>query len=194
MINTNYTPKAEKSMGAAEKIPAGGYVAKILGAKVEEYSWGDVLVVSFDIAEGDYKDFFTNQYKADTREDKKWKGAYRLNIPTDKSKYPESDRKGFNNFIFALKYSNKGYEFVTDESKLKGNKMGVLFRNKEFMKDDGTTGWFSDCCAVCEIEEIKNGTFKMPKDKPLTNSAQTTIAPSTSAMPVEDDIDDDLPF
>ena len=43
----------KKSAGASEPLPAGGYVAKILNAKVEEYSWGEVLVISFDIAEGE---------------------------------------------------------------------------------------------------------------------------------------------
>ena len=30
----------KKSVSASEPLPAGGYVAKILNAKVEEYSWG----------------------------------------------------------------------------------------------------------------------------------------------------------
>ena len=41
----------KKSVSASEPLPAGGYVAKILNAKVEEYSWGEVLVISFDVAE-----------------------------------------------------------------------------------------------------------------------------------------------
>ena len=55
-----------------EPLPAGGYIAKILNAEVKEYTWGEVLVVSFDIAEGEYKDFFANQYKANSNEDKMW--------------------------------------------------------------------------------------------------------------------------
>ena len=85
--------KAEKSFN--EALPAGGYVAKIMGTKIEEYTWGDVFIISFDIAEGEYKDFFTNQYRTNTNEDKKWKGNYRLNIPSEKSKYLESDKKRF---------------------------------------------------------------------------------------------------
>ena len=57
----------KKSVGASEPLPAGGYVAKILNAKEEEYSWGEVLVISFDIAEGAYKDFFSKQHNENTR-------------------------------------------------------------------------------------------------------------------------------
>ena len=46
----------KKNVGASDPLPAGGYVAKILNAKVEEYSWGEVLVISFDVAEAANKE------------------------------------------------------------------------------------------------------------------------------------------
>ena len=36
-----------------EVLPAGGYVLKIMNAEEQEYTWGSVIVVSFDVAEGD---------------------------------------------------------------------------------------------------------------------------------------------
>ena len=39
--------KSEKSTSFAP-IPAGGYVAKIMGARIENYSWGSVLIIAFD--------------------------------------------------------------------------------------------------------------------------------------------------
>ena len=54
-----------------EKLPAGGYVAKIMDAREVEYSWGSVLLISFDIAEGEHKDFFKNDYRSQQQEDKK---------------------------------------------------------------------------------------------------------------------------
>ena len=36
-----------KRSAAKEPLPAGGYVAKIMGAKEETYTWGSVLVISF---------------------------------------------------------------------------------------------------------------------------------------------------
>ena len=184
--------KAEKSFN--EALPAGGYVAKIMGTKIEEYSWGDVFIISFDIIEGEYKDFFTNQYRTNTNEDKKWKGNYRLNIPSEKSKYPESDKKRFNNAMWAIEESNKGYHWDWNEKTLKDKKIGVLFRNKEFEKNDGTTGWFSECCSVIDIDSIKNGKFKTPKDKPLSNKTNNTAARDISDTDFEEISDEDLPF
>ena len=184
--------KAEKSFN--EALPAGGYVAKIMGTKIEEYSWGDVFIISFDIIEGEYKDFFTNQYRTNTNEDKKWKGNYRLNIPSEKSKYPESDKKRFNNAMWAIEESNKGYHWDWNEKTLKDKKIGVLFRNKEFEKNDGTTGWFSECCSVIDIDSIKNGKFKTPKDKPLSNKTNNTAAREISDTDFEEISDEDLPF
>lgn len=185
--------KAEKSF-TNEALPAGGYVAKIMGTKIEEYSWGDVFIISFDILEGEYKDFFANQYRANTDENKKWKGNYRLNIPSEKSKYPESDKKRFNNAMWAVEESNKGYHWDWNENTLKDKKIGVMFRNKEFEKNDGTTGWFSECCSVIDIESIKNGKFKTPKDKPLSNKTNNTVERNISNSDFEEIPDEDLPF
>ena len=53
MINKYKNAKAEKASSYAP-LPAGGYVAKIAGARIEDYTWGSVLVIAFDIYEGEY--------------------------------------------------------------------------------------------------------------------------------------------
>ena len=40
-----------------ERLPAGGYVLKIMKAEEVKYDWGSVLLISFDVAEGECKDF-----------------------------------------------------------------------------------------------------------------------------------------
>ena len=84
MIKQYTGMKAEKAV-SGEPLPKGGYVAKIVGAKVEEYSWGSVLVIALDVAEGDHAGFFRKQYDANANEDKKWKGTYRLTVPDEGS-------------------------------------------------------------------------------------------------------------
>ena len=64
-----------------EKLPVGGYILKILDVKYQKNDWGKVIILSFDIEEGEYKGFFAANYKAQTQEDKKWKGTYRLRVP-----------------------------------------------------------------------------------------------------------------
>ena len=175
-----------------ETLPAGGYVAKIMDATVISYDWGDVLKVDFDIAEGEYKGFFATDYRNNPNDDKKWRGTYRINIPNESNQYFDSQRKSFNNFIACLEETNSGFHFDWDESKLKGKGIGVLFRNKEW-EYNGSTGWATECCTVTTAKDIREGNFKMPKDKPLKAKAANTGANSETAFaPVDDD--SDLPF
>ena len=182
----------KKSVSASEPIPAGGYVAKILNAKVEEYSWGEVLVISFDIAEGEYKDFFSKQYKENTREDKKWKGNFRLTVPNEGNQYFDSQKRTFGNAIWAIEESNSGYHWDWNEDSLKGKMVGVLFRNFEWEMDDGRSGWSTECCTFVSVEDVRTGNFKQPKDKPLKR--KESYSSNQFSEMVEIDSTEDLPF
>lgn len=181
--------EAKKSGSSREKLPAGGYVAKILDAKEVEYSWGSVLLISFDIAEGEHKDFFKNDYGNQDVEDKKWRGTYRLRIPLDDGSERDGwTKRSFGNAIWAVENSNKGYHWDWDETSLKKKLIGVLYRNREW-EMNGNTGWTTECCAFTSVEDVHQGTFKMPKDKPLKDK------PASSAFTSVDDEDDgELPF
>ena len=181
----------KKSVGANEPLPAGGYVAKILNAKVEEYSWGEVLVISFDIAEGEYKDFFSKQYKENTREDKKWKGNFRLTVPNEGNQYFDSQKRTFGNAIWAIEESNPGYHWDWNEAALKGKMVGVLFRDREW-EIDGKTGMTTEACTFVSVEDVRTNNFKMPKPKMLNKTTSQTA--SNSNFAVIDDVDDSLPF
>ena len=182
----------KKSVSASDPLPAGGYVAKILNAKVEEYSWGEVLVISFDVAEGEYKDFFSKQYKENTREDKKWKGNFRLTVPQESNQYFDSQKRTFGNAIWAIEESNPSFRWAWDENALKGKMVGVLFRNFEWSMDDGRSGWSTECCTFVSVEDVRTGNFKQPKDKPLRNKTVNNATESNfSAL---DEVESELPF
>lgn len=181
----------KKSVSASEPLPAGGYVAKILNAKVEEYSWGEVLVISFDIADGEYKDFFSKQYKENTREDKKWKGNFRLTVPNEGNQYFDSQKRTFGNAIWAIEESNPGYHWDWNETALKGKTVGVLFRNYEY-DVEGRQGWSTECCTFVSVEDVRAGNFKQPKDKPLRNKPTNNITESN--FTVLDEVESELPF
>lgn len=189
--------KIQKSVGGGDPLPAGGYVAKIMGAEVKEYSWGDVLVISFDIAEGEHKDFFATQYRNNTNEDKKWKGTYRLNVPQENNQWVESQKRTFGNAIWAIEESNPGYHWDWNETALKGKLVGVLFRNREWAIDD-KSGWTTECCTLVSVDDIHNGNFKMPKDKPLSKKESDALDEAIdkradTSIDISID-DDDLPF
>ena len=187
--------KAEKAT-FTEQLPAGGYIAKICGAREEKYDWGSVLVIAFDIAEGEYKDFFTKQFKESTVENKKFKGTYRLTVPKQGSQYFDSNLRQFNNALWAIEDSNPSYKWDWNEDKLKGKLVGVLFGNEEWAMDD-RTGWTTKCRYLISVSDVKAGKFKIPKDKPLKKKEDTTATPLPTPkdiieVGVEDDAD--LPF
>lgn len=167
--------KAEKST-TREQLPAGGYVAKILNAEEVTYSWGSVLEIFFDILEGAHAGFFKKDFDAQQREDKKWRGKYRLSVPKDDGSEKDGwTKRTFNNAIYCIEDGNPGYHWNWDETTLKGKTVGVLFRNEEW-EHNGNTGWSTRACALACVGDIKDGKFKMPKDKPLKNKQSSTPA------------------
>lgn len=181
--------KAEKMAGGREIIPAGGYVAQILSTEVLEYTWGKVLAISFDVTEGEHKDFFKRDYAGQVGEDKKWRGVCRLTVPKDDgSEKDEWSKNSFNNAMYAIEESNSGYAWNWDEKTLKGKSAGVLFRNKEWEFND-KTGWTTECYSLASVDDIRNNKFKIAKDKPLKNKSVSTGG--FTDLPEDDP---DLPF
>lgn len=180
---SGYSEAKAINFNASERLPAGGYVLKILAIKEESYDWGEVIIFRFDIAEGEYKGFFDKQYKNMPDEYKKWKGTYRLNIPTKKGESEEDTKKykrslGF--FKSQIEAFNKSNGINIDCSKewsvdvLKSKLVGAVFGNKEW-EMNGRSGWFTNCDHLISIEDIHNDNFTIPKDKPLKNSAESTV-------------------
>ena len=170
--------KAEKS-ASREQLPVGGYIAKILNVEEVNYDWGSVLLISFDIAEGFYAGFFQKDYNNQQGEDKKWRGTYRLNVPKDDGSEKDGwTKRTFGNAMWCVEDANPGYHWDWNEKGLKGKTVGVLFRNEEW-EYNGNTGWSTRCCTFAPIGDVRDGTFKMPKDKPLKNKSGA----SSAAMP-----------
>ena len=186
----NYSAKKSVSR---EPLPAGGYVCRILDVKLQNYTWGDVIVLSLDVVEGQYKDFFRKDYQAQNGEDKKWRGTLRLNIPKDDGSEKDAwTKRTFENAMWAFEASNPGYHFDWDEQKLKNLLVGVLYRNREW-EMNGNRGWTTESCAATSVDDVRSGSYKMPKDKPL--SALTNIAPAGGYQSFASTGDDDeLPF
>lgn len=179
-----------------ERLPIGGYILKILDVKMQENDWGNVIVLSFDIADGEKKDFFRESYKAQTGEDKKWKGTYRLRVPKDDgTDQDEWTMRRFKTVITNFEESNPGYHWDWDELKLKGKMIGALFNNKEY-EFNGRHGFFTNCHSLVTVEKIKSGKFEIPADTLLkSNSAAAMPTPDADGfMNIPDGLDEDLPL
>lgn len=172
-----YNEATATSFKGRDKLPVGGYVLKIMNVREENYDWGDVIVLQFDIADGEYSGFFKKQYDAASDEYKKWKGTHRINIPA-----PESDKEEdvkrykrrlgfFKSQIKAFEDSNSGLkincESAWDATVLKGKKVGAVFGNQEYYNaNTGQSYWFTGLDHLVSVDDIINNDFKIPADKP----------------------------
>lgn len=182
--------EAKKMGGGREPLPVGGYVCEIKSAKEETYSWGSVLVLAIEVVEGEYAGFWKKDFDNNDRDDKKWRGTYRLNLPSDDGSVQDAwNKRSFGNFIWAVEESNPGYRWAWDEKTLKGKKLGVLYRNYEWAKDD-RTGWSTEAAGAVSVEDCRAGKYRLPKDKPLKNKPIPAAAEIAEAAADEDD----LPF
>ena len=171
--------EAAKAYSGTERLPVGGYVLKIL--EVKEFvnpvkGYGDYLLISFDIAEGEQKDFYKNNYKMQTSEDKKWKGTYRLYIPKEDGTEQDGwTMRRFKTVMNAIEESNNGYHWDWNEAGLKDKLIGGIFNNKEY-ELNGRSGFFTNCHSLVTVEKIRSGKFTIPADTLLKNSNNQSAA------------------
>lgn len=196
--------ESTKAYTENERLPVGGYVLKIVNVRLEEGKNGnsDVLVFAFEIAEGEHAGFFQRNFDAQTQEDKKWKGTYRLYTPKDDGSEQDGwTKRRFKTVMEAFEASNPGYHFDWDERKFKGKIIGAVFNNKEY-EFNGRRGFFTNCYGLMDAQRIRDGKFKVPADTLLKNGSGLAgggyPAGSTPGadgfMNIPDGIDEELPF
>lgn len=155
--------------GSFKKLPVGGYVVKILNAT--DVPDKEYLRLSFDIAEGPNKGFFAEEYKNDTREDKKWPNA-----GTFVRSYKEKALPMMKGFTTAVEKSNKNYIWNFDESTLKGKLVGLVIGEEEFVNSSGKMRTRTYVNAVRSVDIIREGKFEIPEIKRL-DATKTTSKP-----------------
>ena len=181
--------KAERKTSWRETLPAGGYVCQIISAREESYRWGRVLVIAHDVCEGEYAGIFKRDYDNNTNENKKWRGTFRINVPKDDGSEQDSwAKEKFNSFMACIQDSNPGYAWNWDEKTLKGKKIGLIYRNKEWEMED-RHGWTTEAGAAESVDNIREGKFKPLKDKALPVKETTPVFTEVS-----DEDDGELPF
>lgn len=181
-----------KSMGSA-KLPKGAYQAKILGAKLDEEH--NVLIVQYDITEGEYKDFFQKQFNENASENKKYKGQSRLYLPKeDGSEQDTWTKNAFARWTNALEDSNKGYTWDWDETKWKNKKIGLVFGETGTVID-GKKIVYTEVHYPIATDKVKDVDPAKIKFKAKKGYNDTPAASGeTDFMNVPDGIQEELPF
>lgn len=181
-----------------ERLPKDAYVVMIKGAKEEpnRNGGGSHLTLAFDIAEGEYKGFYQNQYDNRSDEDKKWPNdaKFYVNVPDDNSASYVWDN--WNTFFADLEDSNNGFVFGGSPKELKGKLIGGKFHIEQTeyngrIYDHTRLRW------TCVASDVRNGSAgRLPDDKLLAAASQTA-APATDSngfMSVPEGTDEEIPF
>lgn len=180
-----------QAFSTIENLPAGGYVCEI--KKCEEKpnkNGGSHLEMLFEIAEGEYKNWFKKDWDNQTRAEKFWRGIYNQNEPAEGSQNYEIQVKFFKAFVNAIEDSNPNYHWDWNETGLKGKKIGIVFGEREKISSRGTKYTITSATSVVSVGDIKSGNFKTPDVKRIE------AAPAAYSQTFETlDVDDgDLPF
>lgn len=183
-----------KAYSEFEPLPVGGYVCKIMSVEETKSKTGkDMLKISLDIAEGEYKDYFSKLWINDTSQNRKW-GCIVYQLVLDNN--GETNR-GLKTFHTSVEKSNLGFSVLWGNGyaeHFKGKLIGGLFRREEYEKQNGGRGWSVRCFAFRSVDAIREGKFETPKDKPLaSNAADETYFKANSDKDYMSS-EDDLPF
>ena len=184
-------------------LPAGAYQGKILKAEEEFIPTknGQIhkLNIFVDVAEGEYKDFYMNKFKAfasggNSKYPNKYKGVLRLEIPERGDEYEDSKLNRLKRNIHAIEDSNDGYTWDWDEQKLKGKKVGLIVREFDWLMD-GRHGTSTEIGKLCKLQDVIDGKARlMPKRELRAEEQAQVIAQDNAIRQLEEDTDEELPF
>lgn len=150
-------------------IELGGHKGIIM--KAEEYtspqSGKTSLRVSIDTAKDDKQpEYFTEQYKNDTRIDRKWSNSAIKYVPLGEE---ENQVKMLKAFITAYEKSNNcQFDWNKNWEQLTGKKIGLVFGMEEYENQAGELKTVNKLREFRSVDKVDS--IKIPKVKKLDNS------------------------
>jgi len=184
--------------GMAQLPVEQAYVCKIIGAKEVEYTTDSGykvhrIDVALDIIEGEYTGYYQQKFDADPSEDKKWKGVVKVSIPKgDSSEKDGWTIKAFNTTLVNIEESNAGYVWDNNLDHLKGKKIGLVLRSKEYSVN-GSTGFYSEPYKLITVKAAQDQKFRKPATKYLSNSS-ASVPNAEGFAPIPESAAEEIPF
>lgn len=187
------TPNYERAAaydGSFERLPAGGYVCKIMKAWCETTNNGsEQLVLALEIAEGNYAGFIKKQYdgKKSSNPSAAWPCIFKqFALGTDGQTNPF-----FKGMIKSIEESNTGYVWNWQEATLANKMIGMIFREEEFEAQDGSIKTTVRPAFPRSVQRIRNG-VEVPEIRRLNKpTSYANSMQNAGFTPVDDE---GLPF
>ncbi|MBU2703661.1 hypothetical protein Ga0466249_004809 [Sporomusaceae bacterium BoRhaA] len=151
----------EAFTGDFKTLAPGGYVCNIVQAKEDTTHTGKkMLILLIDIAEGEFKDFYSQQYerKLKINSEAKWQGVYRQLTEGNSTSF-------FKGLITSIENSNPGYKWDWNEKALKGKLFGGVFGQEEYLNNQDEIKVSTKCVAIRSVDSIRKNDFKVPEIK-----------------------------
>jgi len=203
MINHSSKIQLTRPTNRLDPVPAGAYVAGIIGAKVEAAGSGQRLILQVEIIEGELTGYYKKLYDSQSggQYAARYKGTYSIPIPEDDS--PENNWKArkISELKYALEDSNPGYTWDWDETKLKGKTVGINVRERDWIMEDGEggyrTGTTTEIGALVDANKVRDGKIRPMKKRELSEADREKLE-GQAAEPVSEPqpivVDTELPF
>lgn len=183
-----------QAYGEFTPLALGGHICKIMQVEEKQSSTGRVmLVISLDIADGDQKDYFAEQYKHDTRDNKKW-GCVVYSVVDESTDYGVKNLK---TFITCVENSNPNFHVKWGDNfgaQFKGKLIGGVFGREQYLNNKQELKWATKCVQFRSVQSIKAG-VEVPEDKYLNGQPQSLPqAGQDGFMDINPNLPDELPF
>lgn len=167
--------------GESQQLPKGKYVCKIIQVATQQSKNGnEQFVILYDIAEGEYTDFYKKMFNADKAQDSsgaKWRGVFKQNM----------EGKGvswFKGVITAIERSNN-FTFQWDkegnEKTMVGKKFGGLFRRRQYEADNGNRPIVTELFRIRSVAGLAEA--ELPEDELLPDAPAGRMTPVQAATP-----------
>ena len=186
--------------GGNKPLPPGGYVCRVLKAKLTQTKDSKLPMVEaiIDIIDGEYEQYFSKKYEQN--KEKHGKDAKFPNNAIVRVVAVDAEgntKKNFKSFVTAIEESNQ-MELPKDNdaafiNAITGKEIGILFGREEFIGGDGQSHFTTKPRWYRSVESIMNGEFDIPADQLLDNS----YYPTASDADLPDSFSaasDDIPF
>lgn len=177
MKNINKKLELAQEYTEFEKPKAGGYVCIITG--VEDVPDREYLKVYYDIADGEFKGYYT-----DLKKRMGW------DMPYFFKSYKDTAMSFFKGFVTSIEETNKGFKWDGEtESMFVKKGVGLVFGEELYTNSKGESKKRLIVDSVHSANAIRNGDFKIPelKDsrKPVAPASDNPFSTSVNETPTE---------
>lgn len=194
--------EAQAFTGEFKQLPRGKYVCKIVRVATQQSKNGnEQFVILYDIAEGEYANFYKKMFDADKAQDPsgaKWRGVFKQNI----------DGKGlswFKGIITSVERSNSfvfQWDKENNEEIMVGKRFGGLFRRRQYETDSGNRPIVTELVRIRSVAGLAEA--EIPEDELLPDGPAERKTPARAEvrgavgdgfMNIPDGVEDDaVPF